>query len=154
MDPFLIYQLPPVTSTTRMPLGPDIGTLKGKTTAVPPKTYPIVEVNQFKDVPQVLEIDLFYADRHLFLGSSSDPLDLVMVNYLTESASASLSPKQLDNVRSHLFSQIDAYTIDTVKCDSDAVLKSLAPELIREGIKSSLPRLGDTAFRSWTERSG
>jgi hypothetical protein len=66
-----------------------------------------------------------------------------MVNYLSESTSeskTSLSPKQMENIRSHMFNQLDAYKnqgfkITTVMCDSDAVLKSIAPDLTREGIK-------------------
>jgi hypothetical protein len=120
--------------------GPDIGMLKGKATAVPPKSFPLVEVPQLKDVPQTLEIDLLYVDRHLFLGSVSDPLDLVMVNYLNETPKDSLNPKQMENVRRHLFNQLDAYKnqgfkISCIKFDSDAVFKSIAPDVTREGIK-------------------
>ena len=129
--------------------GKDIGMLKGKTTATPPVIYSSVEVNKYSDVPQELEVDLFHVDGHLFLASVSDPLDLVMVNYLSERSNEtiSLNAKQIDNVRNHLFNQLDNYRnegfkVVTLRHDSESVLKSLSPELMREGYRVEVIHAG------------
>jgi hypothetical protein len=129
--------------------GKDIGMLKGKTTATPPTLHTSVEVTKYNNVPQTVEMDLFYVDGHMFLGSVSEPLDLTMVNYLSEeSATTSLKcPKKIENVRSHMFNQLDAYrnegfNVSTICYDSESVLKSIATDLIREGYKVKIISAG------------
>lgn len=120
--------------------GKDIGMLKGKTTSVPPTAHPMVEVTKYNEVPQTLEVDLFYVQGHAFLCSVSDPLDLTMVNYLSESSEKTIRPKKLENIRSHIFNQLDAYrnegfNVTKISYDSESVLKSIASELVSERYK-------------------
>jgi hypothetical protein len=92
---------------------------------------------------------IFYVDGHMFLGSISEPLDLIIVNYLSEESSTTSlkNPKRMENVRSHIFNQLDAYrnegfSISTICYDSESVLKSIAPELIREEYKVNIVPAG------------
>jgi hypothetical protein len=63
-----------------------------------------------------------------------------MINHLCETASKIAGPKQLNNVRSQLFNQLDMYKLESfnvveVTSDNESSLKALTNEPVREGVR-------------------
>jgi hypothetical protein len=113
--------------------GPDIASLKGKTTAKPSKTVTVEYLPRPVSATQTLHVDIMFVEGDPYLISVSTPLLLTMVNHLG-------GKKTTKALRESLFKQIAAYRAEAfevrhVLTDGEGGVHALTTELNTLGIR-------------------
>jgi hypothetical protein len=142
--------------------GPNIASLKGKSTEKKSINAPENRVNRHEEKLQALILDIMYVNSEPYLITVSDPLNLTTVDHLpTYSPSKSKSSKVLEKSLGDQLRQYkgEGFHVHSVTCDNESalvslksVINSLGAKLSTTGVNSHSVAIVDRKIRFIKER--